>query len=96
MQMTEEQLTSFLEAIKNNATLQAKLKSAADIQAVIAVAKEAGFDFSAEDLKRAVAELSDEELENINLLNDTVEIFWCNFVNPGKLKVGTCTHNPDC
>jgi hypothetical protein len=64
--MSEEQLKAFLEAVKTDAGLQEKLKAAADADAVVAIAKEAGFMISADELQRArVAgeELSDEELE---------------------------------
>ena len=43
-----------------------KLKAAADSDAVLAIAQEAGFGISADDLKNAqVTELSDEELEGV-------------------------------
>ena len=61
--MSEEQLKAFLEAVKADAGIQEKLKAAADADAVIAIAKEAGFVISADNLKRAQAEVSDEELE---------------------------------
>ena len=62
--MSEEQLKAFLEKVKANTSLQEKLKAAADSDAVLAIAKDAGFIISAEDLKNAqVTELSDEELE---------------------------------
>ena len=44
--------------------LQEKLKAAADVDAVAAIAKEAGFSISADDLKKAQSEFSDEELED--------------------------------
>ena len=62
--MSEEQLKTFLEKVKGDSNLQEKLKAAADSDAVLAIAKDAGFIISAEDLKNAqVTELSDEELE---------------------------------
>ena len=62
--MSEEQLKAFLEKVKADTSLQDKLKAAADSDAVLAIAKEAGFKISVEDLKNAqVTELSDEELE---------------------------------
>ena len=70
--MSEEQLKAFLEAVKADAGLQEKLKAAADADAVVAIAKEAGFMISADELQRAGAvgelvgeELSDEELEGV-------------------------------
>ena len=61
--MSEEQLKAFLEKVKTDASLQEKLKAAADNDAVTAIAKEAGFSISADDLKNAQSELSDKELE---------------------------------
>ena len=62
--MSEEQLKAFIEKVQGDDNLQAKLKAAADSDAVLAIAKDAGFIISAEDLKNAqVKELSDEELE---------------------------------
>ena len=66
--MSEEQLKAFLEAVKADAGLQEKLKAAkdADADAVVAIAKSAGFVISAEELKRAKAsEVSEEELERV-------------------------------
>ena len=63
--MSEEQLKAFLEKVKADASLQEKLKAAADNDAVTAIAKEAGFSISADDLKNAQSELSDEELEGV-------------------------------
>jgi predicted ribosomally synthesized peptide with nif11-like leader len=63
--MSEEQLKAFLEAVKADAGLQEKLKAAADADAVVAIAKGAGFFISAEELKKAQAEVSEEELEGV-------------------------------
>ena len=62
--MSEEQLNAFLEKVKSDAELQEKLKASADANAVVAIAKEAGFSITAEDIQSMpVKELSDEELE---------------------------------
>ena len=63
--MSEEQLKAFLEKVKADTSLQEKLKAAADSDAVLAIAKDAGFIISAEDLKNATPELSEEELEGV-------------------------------
>ena len=66
--MSEEQLKAFLEKVKGDTSLQEKLKAAGDADAVVAIAKAAGFVISADDLKKAQAEvqiLSDEELEGV-------------------------------
>ena len=61
--MSEEPLSAFLEAVKADAGLQEKLKAAADADAVLAIAKDAGFSISAEDLNNAQSEIEDAELE---------------------------------
>ena len=63
--MSEEQLKAFLEKVKGDTSLQEKLKAAADANAVAAIAKEAGFSISADDLTKAQPELSDQELEGV-------------------------------
>ncbi len=63
--MSEEQLKAFLEKVKGDTTLQEKLKAAADVDAALAIAKEAGFSISADVLKNAQSELSDEEMEGV-------------------------------
>ncbi len=61
--MSEEQLKAFLEKVKADTSLQEKLKGASDANSIAAIAKEAGFMISAEDLKTAQSEISEEELE---------------------------------
>ena len=66
--MSEEQLKAFMEAVKADAGLQEKLNAAADSEAVVAIAKEAGFLISAEDLQRSQGqetEISEEDLEGV-------------------------------
>ena len=67
--MSEEQLAAMLAKIRDDAGLQEKLKGTADLDAVLAIAKEAGFDVSKAAWLRYQAnqtlELSDEELEGI-------------------------------
>ena len=63
--MSEEQLNAFLEKVKADTSLQEKPKAAADSDAVLAIAKEAGFSISADDLKNAQSEVSEEELEGV-------------------------------
>ena len=60
--MSEEQLKAFLEKVKGDSGLQEKLKGSVDTNAVTAIAKEAGFSISADDLKNAQPEISEEEL----------------------------------
>ena len=63
--MSEEQLKVFLEKVKGSTSLQEKLQAATDSYAVLAIAKEAGFSISADDLAKAQSELSEEELEGL-------------------------------
>ena len=63
--MSEEQLKGFEEAVKADAGLQEKLKAAGDADAVIAIAKAAGFAISADELKKAQSEISEEELVGV-------------------------------
>jgi predicted ribosomally synthesized peptide with nif11-like leader len=67
--MSEEQLTALLAKIKDDAGLQEKLKGALDLDAAVALAKEAGFDISKADWLKYQAkqtlELSDLELEGV-------------------------------
>ena len=63
--MSEEQLKAFIEKVKADTSLQEKLKAAADSDAVLAIAAEAGFRVSADDLQPAQSEISDEELEGV-------------------------------
>ena len=63
--MSEEQLKAFLAQVKAEDSLQEKLKAAADSDAVLAIAKDAGFSISADDLKKA-SELSEDELEGVS------------------------------
>ena len=67
--MSEEQLAALLAKLKDDAGLQEKLKGASDLDAVLVIAKDAGFDISKAAWLRYQAkqtiELSDEELEGI-------------------------------
>jgi len=64
--MPEEQLKAFIEKVQGDNSLQEKLKAAADNDVVVAIAKEAGFSISADDLNKAQqSEISDEELEGV-------------------------------
>ena len=65
--MSEEQLKAFLEKAKADTSLQEKLKVAADadVDAALAIAKEAGFSISADDLTKAQSEISEDQLEGV-------------------------------
>ena len=61
--MSEMQLKAFLDAVKSDANLQEKLKTAADPQAVVLIAKAAGFSISVDCISNNQASVSDDELE---------------------------------
>ena len=67
--MSEEQLSALLAKLKEDAGLQEKLKGAADLDAAVTMAKDAGFDVSKADWLKHQAkqtfQLSDEELEGV-------------------------------
>ena len=63
--MSEEQFKAFLEKVKGDTSLQEQLKAAGDADAVVSIAKEEGFSISADDLKKAQSDISDEELEGV-------------------------------
>ena len=59
--MPEEQLKAFLGKVKGDTSLQDKLKAAKSPEDVVAIAKEHGHEFTADN----AAELSEEELEGV-------------------------------
>ena len=66
--MSEEQLKAFIAKVKEDTSIQERLKAAKTPDDVVSIAKAAGFVISADDLKKAQAEvqiLSDEELEGV-------------------------------
>ena len=67
--MSEEQFSALLARLKEDAGLQEKLKGAADLDAAVAMAQEAGFDVSKADCLKSqaihVLEMSDEKLESV-------------------------------
>lgn len=67
--MSEEQLRALLAKLKDDSVLREKLQGIADLDAALALIKEAGFDVSKTEWLKAQAsqtlELSDEELENV-------------------------------
>jgi predicted ribosomally synthesized peptide with nif11-like leader len=73
--MPEEQLAALLAKLKDDAALKERLKGASDLDAAVAIAKDAGFDVSKADWLRHQAkqtvELSDEELEGVAGGKDT-------------------------
>ena len=78
--MSEEQLSALLAKLKDDTGLREKLKGAADLDAAMAIAKEAGFDVSKADWLKYQAkqtlELSDEELER-GVAGGGSSVEWC-------------------
>ena len=48
--MSEEQVNAFMEAIRADAALQEKVSGAADADAAVAIAQEAGYSISCEEI----------------------------------------------
>ena len=63
--MTQEQLTAFLAHVKDNTNLQERLKAAADLDYVAAIAEGAGLIIFSDDMENAESEISAGELEGI-------------------------------
>ena len=63
--MSEEQLKAFLEKVKGDKSLQDKLKAAKSTEDVVSIAKEHGYEFTADKLTK-LTELSEEELEGVS------------------------------
>lgn len=63
--MSKEQLNAFLEKVKAETSLQETLKAAADSDAALSIANEAGFAITAEDIQsmKSSTDTSDDELE---------------------------------
>ena len=59
--MSEEQFKAFITKAKNDQSIQAKLKSAKTPEDVVSIAKEHGYEFTADK----ITELSEEELEGV-------------------------------
>ena len=67
--MSEDQLKAFLEKVKGDTSLQEKLNAPTTPEAVIEIAKDAGFSITAEDIQSTqseTVELSEEQLERAN------------------------------
>ena len=60
--MSKEQLKAFLEKVKEDTSLQDRLKTAKSQEEVVSIAKEHGHEFEAEH----ISQLSEEELESVS------------------------------
>ena len=61
--MSQEELKAFLAKAKDDQTIQDKLKGAKSPEDVVSIAKEYGYEFTAD--KMTEEELSEEELEGV-------------------------------
>ena len=78
--MSLEQLKAFLEKVKNDPSLQEKLKSAKSHEDVVGIAKEHGCEFTADKINQ----LSEEELEGVAGGKLSVNV-WCIVAEGGVL-----------
>ena len=63
--MSEEQLKAFWEAVQADPSLQEKLRATTDPDSIASIAKEAGFEITADEVKDAQGELSEEQLKGV-------------------------------
>ena len=86
--MSEERLKAFLEKVKGDTSLQEKLNAPTTPEAVIEIAKEAGFSITAEDIQSIQSqsgEVSDDEL--VGATGGLVEVT----LRPLRLQLPTVT-----
>ena len=65
--MPDDQFKAFMEAVEADAALQEKVHTEANryADAVVAIAKEVGFEIAADDVKRAQLEISEDDLDGV-------------------------------
>ena len=96
--MSEEQLKAFLEAVKADTGLQEKLKGVEDADVVAAIAKEAGFVITVEEVTGQGQELSDGELERVAGGANSQDCEFskrCNSLAYQQFGGGKCVKGPD-
>ena len=76
--MSAEQLTALLAKLNDDAELREKLKGAADLDAAVVIAQEAGFDVRKADwlrcqVKETLEQLWDQEVETLELTDAELE-----------------------
>ena len=85
--MSEEQLNAFLERVKADTSLQAKLKAAKSPEDVVTIAKEHGHEFSVDHMS-SFSEVSEEELEGV--AGGGMSIWGCTDCVQGTFKCKRC------
>ncbi len=63
--MSEEQLKAFWEALRADTFLQEKIRATTDPDSIASIAKEAGFEITADEVKEAQGKLSEEQLKGV-------------------------------
>jgi predicted ribosomally synthesized peptide with nif11-like leader len=63
--MSLEQAKAFMEKVKNDEDLAERLSEAQKIESKLQIAREVGYEFNEEEIKRAIEEHSEDELQNV-------------------------------
>ena len=63
--MSIEQAQAFMEKVKNDEDLAKRLVEASDSESKLEIARQEGFEFNLEDIKKAKEELSDDDLDGV-------------------------------
>jgi len=63
--MSIEHAQAFLEKVQNDENLAKRIHEAQDSETELEIAKQEGYEFDLEELKKASEELSDEDLDNV-------------------------------
>ncbi len=63
--MSVASVKDFLATAKQDETMRQKLKSAMDVHGCVKIAKDNGYDFTAEELQSQLNEMSEEEVAKI-------------------------------
>ena len=92
--MSDDQFKAFLEAVEADAALQEKVQAEANryADAVVAIAKEVGFRITAEDVKRAQLEISEDDLDGV--VGGAAPDLGEKQENDGKVFFTCCGHDP--
>lgn len=94
--MSEEQFKAFWEAVQADTSLQEKLRAKTDpdsiasiAKEVASIAKEAGFEITAEEVEEAVSELSEDQLKGVAGGRSSYEGFRRNSRRPASQRAET-------
>ena len=85
--MSEEQLKAFWEAVQADTSLQEKLRATTDADSIASIAKEAGFEITADEVKEAQGELSEEQLKGVAGGQIVHSLYWTKWCEDGKCYV---------